>query len=183
MGRAECCGERELFVVEVDRHDHRSVRESGALDDRETDPARADHRDGCAGRYLSGVEHGTDAGEHTAPQQACSIEWHVVADLHQVVLADEHVLSETGEADVLMHHFAVARQTRGLTIASCVLIGEALERATGDATLAVTTERRQARHDVIARLEVSYTEADRLDDPCRLVPQYERRRECHAAAM
>src|SRR5262249_56750133 len=140
------------------------------------DAARTVDCDRRARLDTRGVEHGADAGGHAAADQGRAIERHVVADLHQTALVDQHLLGVRREVGELVDRRALPRELRRLVDRAD---GSALAevRASGQAVLTVAAEDREARDDVIARLEFRHVRADRVDDPRRLVAEDGGRRE------
>ena len=112
VGRSAPAGELELRVVDVDGDDLLRVREAGALDGGETHAAAPDDRDGRAGWNLRGVQDCTDSGEDSAAEQTRAREREGRVDLHDVVLAHEHVLGEAAQRDELVDGATVVEETR-----------------------------------------------------------------------
>ena len=96
-------------------------------------------------------------------------------DLHEMVLANEHVLGETAEADELVHEPVVVAEAGRSVLRAEELVCEAAVRIPGQALGAVTAVHRQAGDDVVTRAKVLNAVADRFHDAGGLVSQDERR--------
>ncbi len=112
VGRSAPARKLELRVVDVDGDDLLRVREPRTLDGGETHAAAPDDGDGRAGRNLRSVEDCTDTGEDTTPEQTRARQRERRVDLHDVVLAHEHVLGEAAQRDELVDGPAVVEEAR-----------------------------------------------------------------------
>src|SRR5439155_11066 len=89
---------------------------------------------------------------------------------------DQHLLGVGREIGELVDRRALPRELRRL-VGRPNRPALAEVRAPGQAVLAVAAEDREARDDVVARLELRHVRADRVDDPRRLMPEDGGRRE------
>ena len=134
----------------------------GALDHVQADAATADHGDGRYGRDCGGAEHGAEARRHRAADERGAVQRHVLADLHQGVLVDQHLLAEARQVQELVTRAAVGHRE---PLRAGEVAGEALLRAaigeTAQAVHALAAEHRQAGDDVVAWLHVGDARARR----------------------
>ena len=88
------------------------------------------------------LKHRTQPRGHTAADERCTVERHVLADLHHGVLMDQHLLGESAETGELAHLGAVIlgqpRCGSGRPSDSGGIGADV--RTTGQATLAVAAE-------------------------------------------
>ena len=172
MRRAEALRHRELALELVDRDDLQRARDLRALDRCEAYAAGAEHRDRRAGLDLRGPQHRADAGGDAASDERRAIERDVLADFHDRVLMQQHLLAVRRNVEELVDRLALLREAR-LVIRGALsgrLVGASV-RMPRHALLAVTAEHRQARDDVVARLHVGDLLADFLDDTGGLVSE------------
>ena len=123
---------------------------------------------------FGGVEDRAETGGDGAADQRRAIERHLVADLHQGVLVDEHHLGEGREAQELVDRGAIPGEAWRLVVLPLQPLPVAEDRPPGEAVLAVTAEDREAADDVVARFDMGDVGADRLDDPGGLVARHGR---------
>ena len=165
VGGAELAGQLELRLEHVDGDDLAGAGDGGALDAVEADAAAPDHGDGGAGLDLGGVEHRADAGGDAAADQRGPVERHVLADLHEAVLVDEHLLGERAHVEQRVGLLAGVGEPRlGARRPPHGVLALAQRQVAGEAGLAVAAEHRQAGDHVVAGLHVGDLVADRLDD-------------------
>ena len=112
VGRAERTGAVEVLGGDVDRDHAGGTRDHRTLHDVEADAAAADDRDGRAGRNLRGVEHRAETGGDRAANQRGDLDRHLVVDLQQRLLREEHLLGESAEARELIDRHTVLGQRR-----------------------------------------------------------------------
>ena len=120
MRRAEPLRHREFAFELVDRDDLARAGDPRALDCREADAARAEHRDGRAGLDFGGVQHRADAGGDAASDQRGAIERDVLADFHQCVLMQQHLLAVGRNVEELIDWLALLRDARLVAGPRCV---------------------------------------------------------------
>src|SRR5262249_8698476 len=104
---AQLLRRRQLVLDDVHRNDHPRSRDAGALDRGEADATGAEHGDRGARRDLGWVERSAYAGRDAAADQRRAVERHVVRNLHDRVLVDEHLLGVAGEVRELVDRRAV----------------------------------------------------------------------------
>ncbi len=172
VGGAELARQVQLAVQGVDGNDPGSAGNGGPVDGREPDAATADHGDGAARLNLGGVNDGSDPGRHAAADEGGPIQRHVLPDLRDGVLVDEHVLGERGQVEELPDVLVAFVQALRLVHGPLQLGFLAQRHVAGQAVLAVAAECRQARDHVIARLDVVDVAAHRLHDAGGLVTEH-----------
>ena len=72
--------ERLAPCIQIDAHDHIGAGYTGTLYYVQADPAKSEYDDIRAGFDLRGVDHGTNAGRHTAADVADFVERSVFSD-------------------------------------------------------------------------------------------------------
>src|SRR5579863_572916 len=93
MRRAEALRHRELPFELVDRDYLARPRDLRTLDCREAHAARTEHRNRRAGLDFRGSQHRTDTGGDTTSDEGRSIERNVLANFHDCVLMQQHLLA------------------------------------------------------------------------------------------
>src|SRR5271163_983019 len=170
--RAEPLCHREFALELVDRDDLPRTGDPGTLDCRETDATRTEYRDRRAGLDLGRAQHRADASGDAASDERRAIERDILAAFHDRVLMQQHLLAVGRNVEELVDGLALLREAR-------LVVGGALGRRfvrapirmPRHALIAISTEHRQARDDVVAGLHVGDLLADFLDDAGRLVPE------------
>ena len=112
VGRAERARAVELLGGDVDRDHAGGTGDHRALHDVETDAAAADDGDRRAGRNLRGVEHRAETGGDRAAHERGDVDRHLLVDLQQRLLGEEHLLGESADARELVDRHAVLGQRR-----------------------------------------------------------------------
>ena len=107
MGRPEAPRHRQLRGDDVHGDDGRRPREPRALDRVQTDAPRADHDRAAARGELRRVEHGPDARDHAAGEEARAVEAEVGGHRHQLRLVHDHGLREARDPDARVERPAV----------------------------------------------------------------------------
>ena len=171
MGGAEFAGGGELRLVDIDGDDGARPADARALDGGQPDAARAEHGDGGAGLDGGGVEHGAEARRHAAADQRGAVEFDVVADPHERVAVDEHLLGVGGEAGELLDAAAAPGQ-RGLVAGAAHGPPRAQERLAAEAAFAGSAEHGEAGDDAVAGRELRDLRSHRLDVAGGLVAQH-----------
>ena len=160
----------EPGVVEIDGDDRRGPREPCALDDRRSDTAAADDGDGGAGAYLRAAEHGADAGDDAARQQAPDVQSHLVGHLDQRVLPHQGVAGERADVAEPLDDLASRQLESGAGALSDLRDTLALRRVPDLAVAAQPARGCEGADDAVARAQRGHRGADRLDDARHLVP-------------
>jgi hypothetical protein len=93
VGRAESPRHRELTFEFVDRNNLSRAGNLRALNRREPYAARAENRDRGSRLDFRGPQYRADAGGNAASDQRRAIEWNVLADFHERVLMQQHLLA------------------------------------------------------------------------------------------
>ena len=101
VGRAQVQGVGELRLHNVDGYDLPRSGYARPLYGREADASQAKDSNGASRLNAGRVDDRPHAGYDTAANKGSAIEWHVVVDLDQRVLVDQHPLSVAGEVEDL----------------------------------------------------------------------------------
>ena len=101
VGGPHLPSELQLAVEQVHRDDALCSGQPRPLNHVQSDTAGADDHDVAARFDLCGVRHCADAGRHGATDHAHDVEWHILPNLHDVVLIDNRALGEDGHLDEL----------------------------------------------------------------------------------
>ena len=118
-----------------------------------------------------GVDDRADPRGHRAADQRRPVQRHVVADLGESVLVDEHLLGERGQVQELVDGLVPAGEPRRLVQTRASLRFAAQRHPAGQAVLAMPAEGRKTGDDVIAGTDVVNVRADGLDHAGGLVPE------------
>ena len=102
VGGAKLGGKLQFHRVVVDRDDAAGADDCRAIDGRHADTTAADHHHRLPRRHLGGVEHGADAGNDATADQRGAVERHVLADLYDRILVDQHLLGEGRHVEELV---------------------------------------------------------------------------------
>ena len=94
VGRTKSPRQFKLGIEHIDCDDARRTTDERAVDDRQADAAAADDRNRAACLNRSRVEGCPGAGSHTAANKCGPVERHVLANFHERVFMDQHVLGK-----------------------------------------------------------------------------------------
>src|SRR5207245_2248914 len=99
----------------------------------------AEHRDDRAGLDARGVQRRADSSGHPAANERGTVQWHIVAHLHDGVGVNQHLVGIGGEVGELVDRLALPAESR-----RCILganrSARTQVRAAGKAVLATPAE-------------------------------------------
>ena len=91
----------------VDRDDLASAADARPLDNRETDPAAAEHCDGLPRLHSRAAQRCTHTGQDAAADECRLVERQIRVDFHQRILVQQHLLGIARNTDELAQWLAI----------------------------------------------------------------------------